>query len=128
MSIDELAEILGEELELPDIQPKGENRISEKHERYTGIRRVGPESLKHFKRTFREALKRQIISGTFDQKNPVVIPNPNDKRFRSWKTTSEPIRSTTALIMPEMEGRSSDRLRRRSPPAQRPSAAGPRYP
>src|ERR1700723_1236287 len=50
----ELAAILGEELELPDIMDKGKNKISNAHDRYSGIRRVGPESLRHFKRTYRE--------------------------------------------------------------------------
>ena len=108
VSIDELAEILGEELELPDIEPKGESRIHQQHERYTGIRRVGPESLRHFRRTYREALKRQIITGTFDLGNPVVIPNPGDKRFRSWKTTNEPIANAVIIYMMDVSGSMGD--------------------
>ena len=108
VSIDELAEILGEELELPDIQPKGESRLNQRHERYTGIRRVGPESLKHFKRTYREALKRQIITGTFNPKNPVVIPHPGDKRFRSWKTTNDPIANAVIIYMMDVSGSMGD--------------------
>ena len=53
VTMDELAAILGEELELPDIQDKGKSKISNAHDRYSGIRRVGPESLRHFKRTYR---------------------------------------------------------------------------
>ncbi|HZO17331.1 MAG TPA: DUF444 family protein [Polyangiaceae bacterium] len=108
VSIEELAEILGEELELPDIQPKGESRLNQKNERYTGIRRVGPESLRHFKRTYREALKRQIIAGAFDFDNPVVIPNPGDKRFRSWKTTNEPIANAVIIYMMDVSGSMGD--------------------
>src|SRR5690606_20852191 len=74
VTLDELAEILGEELELPDIQNKGHSRIRSLKERYTGIRRVGPESLRHFKRTYREALKRAISSGTYDAAFPLIIP------------------------------------------------------
>jgi uncharacterized protein len=108
VSIDELAEILGEELELPDIQPKGESRITNQRDRYSGIRRVGPESLKHFKRTYREALKRQIITGTFDPKDPIVVPNPRDKRFRSWKTTSEPVANAVIIYMMDVSGSMGD--------------------
>jgi uncharacterized protein len=108
VSIDELAEILGEELELPDIQPKGESRLNQKHHKYTGIRRVGPESLKHFRRTYREALKRQIITGTFNAKNPVVIPTPGDKRYRSWKTTNEPVANAVIIYMMDVSGSMGD--------------------
>src|SRR6202051_2339308 len=61
LSLDELAEILAEELKLPRIEPKGKHRITTVREKYSSLRRVGPESLRHFKRSFREALKRQIM-------------------------------------------------------------------
>ncbi len=51
VSIDELAKILGEELELPRIEPQGEATSTRPRYRYSGIRRSGPESLRHFKRT-----------------------------------------------------------------------------
>src|SRR5262249_45175311 len=65
VTLEELAAILGEELELPDIEDKGKSKVSSAHDKYSGIRRVGPESLRHFKRTYREALKRMIASGSF---------------------------------------------------------------
>src|SRR5271170_7938532 len=86
VTLDELAAIRGEELELPDIQDKGKSKIINAKDRYTSIRRVGPESLRNFKRTYREALKRQISTGTYVPGNPVVVPIPSDKRYRSWKT------------------------------------------
>jgi uncharacterized sporulation protein YeaH/YhbH (DUF444 family) len=61
LTLDELAEILAEELKLPRIEPKGKHRITTVRDKYSGIRRVGPESLRHFKRSFKEALKRQIM-------------------------------------------------------------------
>src|ERR1019366_1819582 len=91
VTLDELAAILGEELELPDIQDKGKSKIINAKDRYTSIRRVGPESLRNFKRTYREALKRQIATGTYSPSNPIVVPIPNDKRYRSWKTEAEPV-------------------------------------
>src|SRR4051794_31705813 len=44
VSLEELAAILGEELELPDIEDKGKSKITSAKDRYTGIRRVGQES------------------------------------------------------------------------------------
>ena len=70
LSLDELAQILGEELQLPRIEPKGKERIITQKDRYVGIRRTGPESLRHFKRTFRQALRREIMSGKYDPTRP----------------------------------------------------------
>ncbi len=41
VTLEELADILGEELQLPDIQDKGKSKIINAKDRYTGIRRVG---------------------------------------------------------------------------------------
>ena len=104
VTLDELAGILGEELELPDIQNRGKSKIVSAKDRYTGIRRVGPESLRHFKRTYREALKRMVASGTFDAKRPVVVPMPDDKRYRSWKTQYEPVANAVIIYMMDVSG------------------------
>ena len=53
LTMEELAEILGEGLELPRIEPKGRANIIEEKDKYTGVRQTGPESLRHFKRTFK---------------------------------------------------------------------------
>jgi uncharacterized protein len=104
ITLDELADILGEELELPAIENKGDSRIKSTKERYTGIRRVGPESLRHFKRTYREALKRAISSGTYDKGNPIIIPQKDDKRFRSWKENNEPVANAVIIYMMDVSG------------------------
>lgn len=104
LTLDELAEILGDELELPNIEPKGKKEIVAEKDRYTGIRKVGPESLRHFKRTFREALKRQIISGQFRMDKPQVIPVRDDFRYRSWKTITKPQNNAVIIYMMDVSG------------------------
>ncbi len=104
LTMDELAEILGEELELPNIEPRGKKEIVSHKDRYTGIRRVGPESLRHHKRTFREALKRQIISGQFNIEKPRIIPIRDDYRYRSWKTTTQPESNAVIIYMMDVSG------------------------
>ncbi len=104
VSLDELAEILGEELALPDIEDKGNSVIESRKEKYTGIRRVGPESLRHFKRTYKEALKRSIASGTYDSGRPLIVPQHDDKRFRSWKETAAPMANAVILYMMDVSG------------------------
>lgn len=108
LTLQELAEILGEELELPQIEPKGAKTIRSKTERYTGIASQGPESLKHFKRTFREALKREISSGTYNADNPIIVPIKNDKRYRSWKTDVRHENSAVIIYMMDVSGSMGD--------------------
>src|SRR3984885_15073551 len=108
VTLDELAAILGEELELPDIQDKGKSKIINAKDRYTRIRRVGPESLRNFKRTYREALKRQISTGTYRPDDPVVVPIPSDKRYRSWKTEAEPVANAVIIYMMDVSGSMGD--------------------
>lgn len=108
VTLDELAEILGEELALPNIESKGKNAIVNKKDRYVGIRNVGPNSLRHFKRTFRSALRRQIALGTYDKGRPVIIPTREDMRFKSWKTEQEPVVNAVILYMMDVSGSMGD--------------------
>lgn len=108
VTIDELAEILGEELELPRIEPRGQHKLEAEKSRYTGIHRAGPESLRHFKRTFKAALKRQIALGTYDKNNPIIIPVREDKRFRSWKVSSVPESNAVIIYMMDVSGSMGD--------------------
>jgi uncharacterized sporulation protein YeaH/YhbH (DUF444 family) len=104
LSLDELAEILAEELKLPRIEPKGKHRITTIRDKYSGIRRVGPESLRHFKRSFKEALKRQIMLGDYDPNNPTIIPQKKDIRYRSWKEIKSPQSNAVIVFMMDVSG------------------------
>jgi uncharacterized sporulation protein YeaH/YhbH (DUF444 family) len=108
ISLDELADILAEELQLPRIEPKGEHRITTIKDKYTGIRPVGPASLKHFKRTYREALKRQLAMGLYDPENPVVIPIRDDLRYRSWNEVRKPQSNALIVYMMDVSGSMGD--------------------
>src|SRR6202050_3513145 len=79
LNMEEMATILGEELALPRIEPRGKKNIITTRDKYTGIRQAGPESLRHFKRTFKRALKRQIAAGIYTPAEPIVIPVREDK-------------------------------------------------
>jgi sporulation protein YhbH len=109
LTLDELAQLLGEELELPRIQPKSKNNVEGAVTRFTGLRRVGPEGLRHFKRTYREALKRQLASGTYNREAPAIIPIRDDKRYRSWKTYPRPDSNAVIIYMMDVSGSMSDR-------------------
>ena len=108
VTLDELAEILGEELALPNIENRGKSKIVDQKDRYVGVRRVGPNSLRHFKRTYKQALRRQISMGVYDPRRPVVIPVREDLRFRSWKTEEEPVANAVIVYMMDVSGSMGD--------------------
>jgi sporulation protein YhbH len=108
VSLDELAAILGDQLELPRIQPKGRANIVQEKTRYNSVRRTGPESLRHFKRTYVQALKRQITEGAYDRIDPRVVPIKEDRRYRSWDTTPEPETNAAIIYMMDVSGSMTD--------------------
>lgn len=108
VTLQELAEILGEELQLPNIEDKGKKNIEDKEYKYTGILKQGPESLRHFKRTYVEALKRSIAMGVYDPDNPVVIPIKEDKRYRSYKIQHKPVANAVIIYMMDVSGSMGD--------------------
>jgi hypothetical protein len=108
VSLDELADILGEELQLPRIQPRGKHRLTTERDRYSGIRQSGPESLRHFRRTFRRALRRQLMSGIYDPDKPRIIFERRDKVYRSWKTVLSPQSNAVIVYMMDVSGSMGD--------------------
>lgn len=108
VSLDELAQILGEELELPRIEPKGKESLDTEKVKYTGVHTQGPESLRHFRRTYKQALRRMIASGTYDPKNPVIVPVREDKRYRSWRVNRLPESNAAIILMMDVSGSMGD--------------------
>jgi sporulation protein YhbH len=108
VSLEELAQILGDELQLPRIEPKGEANITEEKARYDSIRRTGPESLRHFKRTYVQALRRQITAKEYDADRPRVVPVREDRRYRSWSTIKEPQANAAVFYVMDVSGSMTD--------------------
>ncbi len=109
VTLEELASILGEELALPRIQPKMKSNVEGETTRYTGLRRSGPESLRHFKRTYRQALKRQLTSGSYSWDRPAIVPIRDDMRYRSWKVYPRPESNAVIIYMMDVSGSMSER-------------------
>jgi sporulation protein YhbH len=108
LSLAELAKMLADQLELPNIQPKGQEQISEEKAKYNSIRRVGPESLRHFKRTYIEALRRQVSTGTYNAGDPRVVPYREDRRYRSWEYATQPQANAVMIYMMDVSGSMTD--------------------
>lgn len=104
VSLEELADILAEELQLPRIKPKGAHHVTSVKDKYSGIRPIGPASLRHFKRTYREALKRQIALGLYDPDDPVIVPIRRDLRYRSWNEVKKPQSNAAVILMMDISG------------------------
>ena len=108
VSLQELADILGEELQLPRIEDKGKKNITSVKYRYQGILRNGPESLRNFKRTYKEALKRQVAIGEYDPDDPRILPIKEDKRYRSFRIQEKPEASAVIIYMMDVSGSMGD--------------------
>ena len=100
----ELAEMLGEELELPNIESRGDRMLSANGGSYSGIRSVGPKSLRHFRRTYKQALKRTIAAGEWDPLRPAVVPTREDERIRCLKERPKPESSAVVFHIMDVSG------------------------
>lgn len=104
VTIEELVEMLGEELELPNIKPKSNEKYETIKNVYRGIRNTGPESLRHNKRTYKQALKRQIFTGQYDPKNPIIVPYKEDRRYKSYRQVKLPNQKAVIVYMMDVSG------------------------
>lgn len=108
ITFDEFVQIMAEELELPNIEPKGDDQIESLKGSYRGINKFGPNSLRHFKRSYKEALKRQISSGEYDPEDPVIIPIRSDLRFRYREEVPQPVTNAVIILMMDVSGSMED--------------------
>jgi uncharacterized protein len=108
VSLEELAAMLGEELELPNVEPRGQKNITREADKYTGISSVGPESLRHFKRTYKQALRRQVLSGDYNPANPKIVPIKDDTRYRTWNPVLLPEANAVLIYAMDVSGSMGD--------------------
>jgi len=104
VELEELAQMLGRELELPDIQPRGRRDQVGDGPRYGGLRARGPDSLRHARRTFAAALRRTVASREWNPAHPRVIPVKDDLRFRAPRPAARPQSSAVVFHMMDVSG------------------------
>ena len=51
---------------------------------------------------------RQIAMGSYVPDKPVIVPIPDDKRYRSWKTEAEPVANAVIIYMMDVSGSMGD--------------------
>lgn len=108
VSLEELAQIMGEELGLPRIEPRGNKELSTVRDKYKGIHSIGPQSLLNFKRTYKQALRRQISMDTFNPDDPQVIPQRRDFRYLTWKTKQQENNAAAIILIMDVSGSMGD--------------------
>ncbi len=107
-TMEELANILGETLELPNIKPKGNKNIESMKTKYSGRAPVGPEGLRHFKSSYKNALKRYMSSGIYNPDEPLIIPIKRDMQYRTFKPTTRPQTKAVVIYMMDVSGSMGD--------------------
>lgn len=89
----ELEEMVFEELGLPYIEPKGNHAIHAQKPVYKSIAEQGVQ--RHFKRTYREALKRMSASGEYRPEDAVI---PIRRDFRKRAASYQPKLESSVVI------------------------------
>ena len=114
LDLEEVLKFMQEELKLPNLKKKPNETYEETKIKYNNISLIGPESLRHNRRTLMQTLKRQAAVGTLEQlsyvpglKDPVRILRPinEDKRYRQYNEIKIP--SSNALIVFARDGSGS---------------------
>lgn len=114
LDLEEVLKFMQHELELPDLKPKENGTFEDVKIKYNNISLVGPDSLRHTRRTMLQALKRLCSTGEINKlyeipgykdKVKLLTPINSDKRFRQYKEIKTP--SSNALIIYARDGSGS---------------------
>ena len=114
LDLEDVLKFMQEELKLPNLKKKTNETYDEIKIKYNNISLIGPESLRHNRRTLMQTLKRQAVEGTLSDlsyvpglKDPVRILKPinEDKRYRQFNEIKIP--SSNALFVFARDGSGS---------------------
>ncbi len=105
IDLEDVLKFMEEELKLPEMKPKPSQTFEEVKIKYNDISKVGLNSLRHTRRTMKEALKRLSMQGDLDNLQivpgasvpmRVITPIKSDFRYRQYKEIKIP--SSNAVI------------------------------
>lgn len=96
ISIDELAELIFEDLQLPNLQSKPKGEQTTDHIEFTDIRKKGIMSNVDKKRTILESMKRQARNQAALSRIQI---EEDDLRFKTWEIKEKPITNAVILAM-----------------------------
>jgi len=105
LDLDDVLKFMEEELKLPHMKPKPSETFEEVKIKYNDISKVGLNSLRHIRRTMKEAMKRRALTGQNDalayipgSRVPIklITPIKSDFRYRQYREIKIP--SSNAVI------------------------------
>jgi len=100
ITVDELAEMVFEDLGLPNLKPKKKAELASEAVEFKDIRKKGISSNIDRKRTVLEAIKRRALSG----QNSLTKITPDDLRFKTWELTYKEESNAVVLAMMDTSG------------------------
>lgn len=100
VTVDDLAELIFEDLGLPDLRPKATQEIPAETVKFTEVRKHGPMSNLDKRRTIMENLKRNARHGLPEFGNL----NNDDLRFKVWEQEFRPTSSAVVIAMRDASG------------------------
>ncbi|WP_248924992.1 sporulation protein YhbH [Paenibacillus hamazuiensis] len=103
VTIDELAEIIFEDLQLPRLKPKSYPDMTVDDIHWSDVRRKGMMGNVDKRRTLLESIKRQAMSGEAGGAAAGSIHN-DDLRFKTWDDIRKPQSSAVVLAMMDTSG------------------------
>jgi uncharacterized protein len=114
LDMEDVLKFMENELELPNLKPKPNQTFEDTEIKYTNISLVGPESLRHTRRTMLQALKRMSSTGEINDLHQIpgftdpvklILPINSDKRYRQFREVKVP--SSNAAIIFARDGSGS---------------------
>lgn len=118
LDMEDILHFMKDELMLPDLKPKQQANLEDVKIKYNNISLVGPESLRHTRRTMLTAMKRLCGTGEINNlyeipgiKDKVKMINPinSDKRYRQYKEINFPSSNAVVIFARDASGSMDDR-------------------
>lgn len=113
VDMDDVLDLLQEDLQLPNLKPKSAQTFEDIQYKYNSLSKIGPESLRHNRKTWQEAMKRMASTGDlgklhvlpgFDIPVRMITPIQSDKRYRQRKEIHIPCNNAAIIYMRDGSG------------------------
>ena len=117
VDMDDVLRFMQEELQLPRMRPKPNETFEEVKIKYNDISKNGPESLRHTRRTMKEAIKRMATTGDlYDPKvladsrgaGRLIAPINSDRRYRQYQEIKIPTSNAVIFFARDCSGSMDD--------------------
>jgi len=99
-TIEDLAEMVFEDLHLPNLQDKGVKQVPSEVMDFNSIAKRGLAANLDRKRTILQAMRRNAREGN----GPKLTIREEDKRFKTWEMVTEPQRNAVIFAMRDVSG------------------------